>query len=265
MDYRELCLQTIEVVKGASEFIRSEFDNFDLADLRFKDKNDLVSYVDVEAETLLMQNLEKMLPGSEFIAEESSHPEKLDPGKAYWIIDPLDGTTNFVHKVPVFSVSVALMVENRLRLGVVEEVVREECFYAWENGPAFMNGKEIMVSATPDLQNSLIATGFPFRDFEMIDYYTEILKYMMKHTRGVRRLGSAAADLVYVACGRFDAFYEYGLSPWDVAGGSFIVGQAGGKVSDFDGNDNYIFGRQIVSSNAGIFEEMIKTLIQLRS
>jgi myo-inositol-1(or 4)-monophosphatase len=264
MDYRELCLKTTEIVKEASNFIRKEFERFDLADIRFKDKNDLVSYVDIESEKLLMKLLKELLPESEFIAEESSHPDHTDKDKCYWIIDPLDGTTNFVHKVPVFSVSVALMVGNSIKLGVVEEVVREECFYAWENGPAYLNGKEIRVSGTRNLENSLIATGFPFRDFEMIDYYTEILKYMMKHTRGVRRLGSAAADLVYVACGRFDAFYEYGLSSWDVAGGAFIVQQAGGKVSDFRGIDNYVFGKQIVASSSGVYEEMLQVLAKFR-
>jgi myo-inositol-1(or 4)-monophosphatase len=123
-----------------------------------------------------------------------------------------------------------------------------------------MNGNEINVSKTPLLENSLIATGFPFKDFELLDLYTKILSKFMKQTRGVRRLGSASADLAYVACGRFDAFYEYNLSPWDVAAGSYIVQQAGGKVSDFSGGDNYIFGKQIIASNGLIYNKVLEEM-----
>jgi myo-inositol-1(or 4)-monophosphatase len=152
------------------------------------------------------------------------------------------------------------MVEGKIRIGVVHEVKQDECFYAWEGSKAYMNGKEIHVSKTTELMSSLIATGFPFKDFHLLDFYIDFLKYLMKNSRGVRRLGSAAADLAYVACGRFDAFYEYNLSPWDVAGGAFIVQQAGGLVSDFDGRDNYLFGKEIIAASPLVFEELVVKL-----
>ena len=259
MNYRELCEQTIAIVKEAALFINKEYQNFENSSVRFKDKNDLVSYVDVETENFLKAELLKILPGSGFIAEES-HIAGTKVPKIVWIIDPLDGTTNFVHKLPLFCVSVALMVEDKIRLGVVHEVKQNECFYAWEGGKAYLNGTEIHVSQTTELMNSLIATGFPFKDFHLLDFYIDFLKYLMKNSRGVRRLGSAAADLAYVACGRFDAFYEYNLSPWDVAGGAFIVQQAGGLVSDFEGKDNYLFGKEIIAATPLVFEELVGKL-----
>jgi myo-inositol-1(or 4)-monophosphatase len=259
MNYRELCEQTIEIVKGAAQFINKEFENFDNSSIKFKDKNDLVSYVDIETENFLKAELTKILPSSGFIAEESHIAGSKVP-EVVWIIDPLDGTTNFIHKLPLFCVSVALMVEGKIRIGVVHEVKQDECFYAWEGSKAYMNGKEIHVSKTTELMSSLIATGFPFKDFHLLDFYIDFLKYLMKNSRGVRRLGSAAADLAYVACGRFDAFYEYNLSPWDVAGGAFIVQQAGGLVSDFDGRGNYLFGKEIIAASPLVFEELVVKL-----
>jgi len=261
MNYQELCEQTIAIVKQAAQFISKEYDHFENSKVRFKDKNDLVSYVDIETENFLKKEFLKILPGSEFIAEES-HIAGTKVPKIAWIIDPLDGTTNFVHKLPLFCVSVALMVDDKVRFGVVHEVKQNECFYSWEGSKAYMNGKEIHVSQTTELMSSLIATGFPFKDFHLLDFYIDFLKYLMKNSRGVRRLGSAAADLAYVACGRFDAFYEYNLSPWDVAGGSFIVQQAGGLVSDFDGKDNFLFGKEIVAASSFVFDELFKKLAE---
>ena len=135
-----------------------------------------------------------------------------------------------------------------------------ECFYAWKNSSAFLNGKEINVSKTINLNNSLLATGFPYYDYSLLDPYLDLFKELMRTTRGVRRLGSAAVDLAYVACGRYDLFYEYGLQSWDVAAGSLIVKQAGGMVSDFKNKNNYIFGKQIIASNKLTHNEFIRKL-----
>jgi myo-inositol-1(or 4)-monophosphatase len=152
------------------------------------------------------------------------------------------------------------MRDKQLVLGVIYEINLDECFYAWEGSKAFLNGKEIQVSKAPTLADSLLATGFPYYDYERMSEYLELLNYFMKHTHGLRRLGSAATDLAYVACGRFEGFYEYSLQPWDVAAGAFIVQQAGGKVTDFSGTDDYIFGKEIVAGNSLFFEEFLNAI-----
>ena len=149
------------------------------------------------------------------------------------------------------------MLDNKIVLGVIYEINLDECFYAWEGSEAYLNGKEISVSNAPTLADSLIATGFPYYNYGRQDEYMELFKHFMKHTHGLRRLGSAATDLAYVACGRFEGFYEYSLQPWDVAAGAFIVKQAGGRVSDFKGGDDYIFGKEIVAGNTFMFDEFL--------
>jgi myo-inositol-1(or 4)-monophosphatase len=149
------------------------------------------------------------------------------------------------------------MEDSEIILGVVHELGLDECFYAWKGGPAYLNGKEIKVSNKDTVHQSLIATGFPYYDYERIDPFMKTMEFFMRYSRGLRRLGSAATDLVYVACGRFEAFYEYSLSPWDVAAGAFIVQQAGGKVCDFKGEDNYIFGKEIIASNSYVYSEFL--------
>jgi myo-inositol-1(or 4)-monophosphatase len=170
-----------------------------------------------------------------------------------WIIDPLDGTTNFIHKLPVFSVSIGLMQNNELILGVVYECNRDEMFYAWKGSKAYLNNEQIFVKQNTELSKSLLATGFPYYDFEVMENYLATLKYLMVNTQGMRRMGSAAVDLAYTACGRFDGFFEYGLHPWDVAGGAFIVQQAGGKLSTFSGSNNYVFDKTLIASSAALY------------
>jgi myo-inositol-1(or 4)-monophosphatase len=175
-------------------------------------------------------------------------------GKTYtWIIDPLDGTTNFIHGIPTYAISIALYEEDKPVVGIVYEMNRGEMFFTFKGGAAYLNNKEIQVSKNDNLSQSLLATGFPYYDFDGMKGYLSALQYFMKNTQGMRRMGSAAVDLAYVACGRFDGYFEYGLSPWDVAGGVFIVQQAGGKVSDFKGGDDCIFGRAIVASSKALY------------
>ncbi|HLC83840.1 MAG TPA: inositol monophosphatase family protein, partial [Bacteroidia bacterium] len=207
------------------------------------------------AEKRIVEKLAFLLPEAGFIAEEGTSSKK---GEIYnWVIDPLDGTTNFIHGVPCFAISIALMRKEELVLGVIYEINFAECFYAWEGSKAYLNGKEINVTKTAKLADSLLATGFPYYDYNRMDDYMELFNYFMKNTHGLRRLGSAATDLAYVACGRFEGFYEYSLQPWDVAAGAFIVQQAGGKVTDFKGEKNYIFGKEIVAGNAAFFDEFL--------
>lgn len=154
------------------------------------------------------------------------------------------------------------MNKNNLIIGVVHELNLDECFYAWENGGAYMNGTRIHVSEINSLSESLIATGFPYHNYDRMKSYMEVFDFCMHNTHGIRRLGSAAADLAYVACGRFEGFFEYGLNSWDVAGGSLIVKEAGGKVTDFSGENNFIFGQEIIATNSLITEKFLGIIMQ---
>jgi myo-inositol-1(or 4)-monophosphatase len=257
-ELQTLCHEVCLLSKRAGEFIRTERNKFSSEKVETKGRNDFVSYVDKGSEKLIVEKLSELLPGSGFIAEEGTSTLK---GKIYnWIIDPLDGTTNFIHGIPCFAVSIALLRNEELVLGVVYEVNLDECFYAWEGSKAYMNGTEICVSKTENLSGSLIATGFPYYDYSRMDEYMEVFRHFMKNTRGLRRLGSAATDLAYVACGRFEGFYEYSLQPWDVAAGAFLVQQAGGKVTDFSGGKNFVFGRELVAGNSVCFNEFLAAI-----
>lgn len=239
---------TIPLIKKVGDFIHNESLTFNTSSIEKKGFNDLVSYVDKQAEEQLVEELGQIMPGAGFIAEEGTSDVR---GEVYnWIIDPLDGTTNFTHGLPVYAISVALMQGDEIILGIVYEINRKECFYAIKGEKAYCNDKEIKVSAVSRLEDSLLATGFPYYDFEQMDKYLKILNEFMQSTHGLRRMGSAAVDLAYVACGRFEGFFEYNLNAWDVAAGAFIVQQAGGQVTDFKGGDNYIFGREILAGCA---------------
>ncbi len=258
MTTETLCRRTCELAIKAGDFISRESLRFSPHHVEYKGKHNLVSYVDKTAEQKLAEGLSKLLPGSGFITEENTVRRK---EKDYtWVIDPLDGTTNFIHGIPCYAVSIGLLKEGMPVMGVVYEINRKECFYAWEGSMAFLNGKPIRVSAASSPSESLMATGFPYTNYSRMKEYMEVFAYCMRNTRGIRRLGSAAADLAYVACGRFDGFFEYGLNPWDVAAGAFIVRQAGGRISDFSGKDNYIFGKEILACNASVFDKIFKVI-----
>lgn len=261
MNLRDLTLQVCDLTRETGTFLHREMGSLNDSDIRKKGAHDFVTRVDKESERRIMKQLSLMLPESGFIAEES--PELL-PAEMTWVIDPLDGTTNFIHGVPLYCISIALMQGKETIMGVVYEVNQRECFYTWHNAHSFLNGQEIGVSATPVVDQSLLATGFPFYDYSHLDEYLTLFKHLLQHSVGARRLGTAAADLAYVACGRFDGFYEYGLSPWDVAGGAILVKNAGGKVSDFKGGGDYLFGKQIIACNSLIFNEFVNLFCDWR-
>ena len=258
MNLRIITNQVCNLTRAVGLFIKNEMSTFRSGDVEHKGIHNLVTYVDKEAEKRLINELSKLIPEAGFIAEES--PDIETKSEFNWIIDPLDGTTNFIHGLPIFCISIALEYKSEIILGVIYEINNDECFYSWKGDKAYLNNKEISVSKSLKLDNSLLATGFPYYDYDRLDEYLQLFKYFMKNTRGVRRLGSAAADLAYVACGRFDGFYEYGLQSWDVAAGSFIVKQAGGINSDFSGGENFIFGKEMISANSGVYEELFQAV-----
>ena len=255
---QNLTNQVTEVAKEAGEFIRQERKNFSADRIEFKGLNDLVSYVDKTAEQKIVASLEKILPEAGFITEEKTTTKV---GERYnWIIDPLDGTTNFIHGLPVFSVSIALQDKDKLVAGVVYEVNLDECFYASIDTPAYLNGNEIKVSNAPTIADSLLATGFPYYDFSKQQQYINLFSELMKSCHGLRRMGSAAVDLVYTACGRFESFYEYNLNPWDIAAGVVIVKQAGGDVVNFSGGEEVLNSRELLATNGKITAEMLSMI-----
>ena len=247
------------LVSEVGSFIQTESSAFDKNAIQLKGLNDLVSYVDKTAESMLVEGLSNLLPEAGFITEEGTATHEEESYKR--IIDPLDGTTNFVHGLPVYGISIALIHQKEIVLGLVYELNRTECFYALSHSPAYCNDQIIKVSETSDLGGSLLATGFPYHNFQSLGKYLSMLDSFMQRTHGLRRLGSAAVDLAYVACGRFEGFFEYNLNPWDVAAGAFIVQRAGGIVTDFKGEDNFIFGGEIVAGNS-IHAQMLKVIQQ---
>lgn len=246
----------VQAATQVGRYILSQQGQLAEADVEEKGVHNLVSYVDKTAEEQLVAALSQVVPEAGFITEENTIAQSAD--KEYkWIIDPLDGTTNFIHGIPCYAVSIALVKGETPIAGVIYEITRAECFYAWQGGGAFLNGKPISVSKIKELDKSLLVTGFPYYDYGKLDQYLALFKHLMKHSRGIRRLGSAATDMAYVACGRFEAFYEYGLSPWDVAAGIVIITEAGGSVADFSGGTNYLFGKELVCSNTHVQQEML--------
>jgi myo-inositol-1(or 4)-monophosphatase len=247
-DVKSLCLAVTELARKAGKFILNEGLSFDLNKIEYKGARDMVSYVDKQAEKILVEGLRKILPEAGFITEEETVIR--EDKELKWVIDPLDGTTNFLHSLPTYSVSVALICRNEILLGVVYEPNLDECFYAWKNGGAWCNKKRIQVSSIDHLERSLVATGFPYSLLGKENAYFEIMKKFVEETHGLRRLGSAAVDLAYVACGRFEAYYEYNLNFWDVAAGILLVKEAGGKITDFSGGNDYLYGKEVIAAGA---------------
>lgn len=260
MDYLQIKNEVINICEEVGVFIRKEAEHFDLSRIERKTSfNNLVSYVDKEAERTLVTALKKIVPEAGFITEEGTVEQGAE-ADYHWIIDPLDGTTNFLHGLPVYAISVALTYKSQPVVGVIHDIIRRESFHAAENDYAYCNSQKISVSAVPTISESLLATGFPYHHNAKADAYLEIIKIFLERTHGIRRLGSAAMDLAYVSCGRMEGFFEYNLNPWDVAAGILIVKQAGGNVSDFSGGSNMLFGKELCASNGKIHQEMLSVI-----
>lgn len=269
LDLQDICRQVCLIAEQAATYIAKEREQFSVSSIENKSSHsDLVSYVDRTAESMIVERLRELTPGALFITEEETTASQIDQitdNSLTWIIDPLDGTTNFVHDMPPYAVSIALMRGRReIVVGVVYEITKRECFHAYKGGGAYLNDKKISVSQIDSLDHSLIITGLAhLKHSNTVSDFVRLFDYFNRNTHGARRLGSAATDLVYVAAGRAEGFYQANLAPWDVAAGALIIEEAAGVVSDFDGGDNYIFGRQIIASNKhiySIFKHTIETV-----
>jgi myo-inositol-1(or 4)-monophosphatase len=258
MNKTQILNEALEIVRETGNYIRSEAALFNREAVEVKSLNQLVSYVDQSAERQLIDGLKTLVPGCGFFTEEAT--ETRQRSEWTWIIDPLDGTTNYIHGLNVYSISVGLMHHHQMVMGFVYDITRDEMFYALREEGAYLNGKQIRVSQVHSLSEALLATGFPYYDFDRMPQYIEVLKTFMRETHGLRRMGSAAIDLAYTACGRFDGFFEYGLHPWDVAGGALLVEEAGGLVTDFKGGSDYIFGHSIIAAGPALFESFRQRL-----
>ncbi len=252
MDVGSLLDDVLKVTGDAAAFIRSQAGKVTAEKIEIKSRNSLVSYVDKEAENILVEGFRKIIPDSGFITEEGTVIQK--KSSYTWVIDPLDGTTNFLQQIPIYSVSIGLLHEDQLILGVVSDVERRETFYAWKGGGAWCNGQQIHISNCSDVLDAVVATGFPYASKDVLPQLTLVFDYFLKNARGIRRLGSAAIDLAYVACGRFDAYYETSLNPWDIAGGIILVEEAGGIVTDFSVNPDMLQNGQVIAAPPGLHQ-----------
>jgi myo-inositol-1(or 4)-monophosphatase len=248
----------IRAARRAGEIMIRQLNRLDSLEVAEKGHNDFVSRVDQMAEEAIIEVIRDHYPDHAIIGEESGESGEHE---VQWIIDPLDGTTNYLHGFPVFSVSIAVMEKNELQHGVVYDPLRQEIFSASRGQGAQLDGHRIRVSKRTSLQGSLIATGFPYRMTEdHIDIYLKMLREVMIQSAGVRRPGSAALDLCYLAAGRVDGFWELGLRKWDVAAGALIIREAGGRISDFRGTDNFLESGNIVGGTPKVYAALSKLL-----
>ena len=250
----------IEAAREAGKIIFQNMSRIHSLSIQSKEKNDFVSEVDLKAEQEIINIIHRVYPQHAILAEESGDRNSGKNDEYQWIIDPLDGTTNFLRGFPHYSVSIALKHKNRLEVAVIYDPFKDELFCAGRGNGATLNDRKIRVSNLTNFDGALLATGFPFRENQNIDGYLNTLKEFMLHTSGIRRAGSAALDLAYVAVGRVDGFWEYGINTWDIAAGCLIVQEAGGLVGDPQGGHTHLETGNIVAANPKLFRLMLQTL-----
>ncbi|HEY8084350.1 MAG TPA: inositol monophosphatase family protein [Methylophilaceae bacterium] len=248
----------VKAARRAGSIINRAAQNLDILQVQRKTHNDYVSEVDRNAEAAIIETLLSAYPQHSILGEESG--AQGESAEYLWVIDPLDGTTNFLHGFPQYAVSIALMHRGVLDQAVIFDPVNNDLYTASKGRGAFLNDKRIRVNKRIKLQECIIGTGFPFRDFTHLDTYLPMLKSMILNTSGIRRPGSAALDLAHVASGRYDGFWEIGLSKWDIAAGALLIAEAGGIVGDFEGNESWYETGNIMAGNPKIFAQLLKVL-----
>ncbi|MDR1556550.1 MAG: inositol monophosphatase [Tannerellaceae bacterium] len=246
------------LAREAGLFLKRERTKFDSSRIEEKSAHNYVSYVDKESEAFLVESLSRLLPEAGFVTEEGSATHRHE--KYWWVIDPLDGTTNYIHNTAPYCVSIALRDETEILLGVVYEVCREECFYACKGGKSFLNGQEIQVSGVSDLDRAFIALGLPYQSEAYKPVALRLIDRLYGQAGGCRLQGSAAAEICYVAAGRFEARIEAFLGPWDVAAASLILTRAGGRITDFSGGASWPSGDEVIASNGKIHPDILALL-----
>lgn len=247
----------VRAARRAGDIIARSMERVQDLKVESKGENDFVTEIDRKAEAAIIDTIRQSYRDHAFLCEESGETGDSD---LVWIIDPLDGTTNFMHGFPVFAVSIALRVKGRIELGIIYDPVRQELFTATQGGGVTLDGKRLRVTQRRELKDALVGTGFPFRDKQNLDAYMPMLRTMLEQTRGVRRPGAAALDLAYVAAGRLDGFFEMGLQVWDIAAGALMVQEAGGLVGSLTGGTDHFESGNILAANPKLFAQMAKAL-----
>jgi myo-inositol-1(or 4)-monophosphatase len=248
----------VRAARAAGDVILRYHNQIDLLTIENKAANDFVSEVDKAAESAIINEIKKVFPQHSILAEESG--EIVGDSEYQWIIDPLDGTTNYLHSFPQYAVSLALYEKNVAAHAVVYDPFKEELFYASKGEGAYLNDERIRVTKTRGLENALVGTGFPFKHPQHLDCYLDTFKAIHPQVAGIRRAGSAALDLAYVAAGRLDGFWEIGLNNWDMAAGALLVKEAGGFIGDFSGRDQYLETGNVVAGNGEAYKAILKTI-----
>ncbi|MBQ6966255.1 MAG: inositol monophosphatase [Bacteroidaceae bacterium] len=245
----------------AGAFIAEQRRSFDLSKVESKHSHDYVSYVDKECERLIVSRLKELLPEAGFITEEKTVEQEDGAEEYFWVVDPLDGTTNFIHGLAPYCVCIALRNREELLLGVVYEVARQELYSASKGQGAFLNDKPIQVSAIDDVDQALVMVGYPYNAEDWRPFCLDITGRLYGHCASIRSMGSAEAELCYVAAGKIDIYFESFIQPWDVAAGAIIVKEAGGRVTDYDGTDErWESGRQVLATNGRLHEAVLKEM-----
>jgi len=251
----------VKAARRASQIINRASHDIEHLKITTKQQSDYVTEVDKAAEAAIIDVLREAYPDYGILAEESAPIPGKDDGADYqWVIDPLDGTTNFIHGFPQYAVSIGLTFKGQLNQAVVYDVTRNEMFTASKGGGAFLNERRIRVTKCLKLEDALLGTGFPYREFKNINAYMGIFKEFTQRSSGMRRAGSAALDLAYVACGRLDGFWEFGLAPWDMAAGALLITEAGGLVGDLSGGETYMKSGHVVAGTPKIFAQMLQVI-----
>jgi myo-inositol-1(or 4)-monophosphatase len=260
MNYPSILQTAVAIAHEAGDIVRAAFPRAALAHIGLKGAVNPVTETDTAAEELIVARLRAAFPEHRILAEEGGGDDWRIPEPPIWLIDPLDGTNNFAHGFPHVGVSLALLEAGRPVVGVVHDPLREETFAATAGDGATLSGQPIHVSNIDQLGNAFLATGFPYDRRVAPDNNTERLDHFLRRCMGVRRAGAAVLDLAYVACGRFDGFWEIGLNPWDVAAGVLLVREAGGRATDFQGNPDWISGEFVVASNGHVHDQMLDVI-----
>ena len=262
MDYDSILQAATEIAKEAGRLVREAFPLTGIDHVDWKGPVNPVTEIDLQAEELIVGRLQAAFPGHRFLAEEGGGDEWREPGPPIWMVDPVDGTNNLAHGFPHVGISLALVDEGGPVVGVVHDPLREETFAATAGGGATRNGDPVHVSGVDDLAQAFLATGFPYDRTTAADNNAERLGYFLRRCQGVRRAGAAVLDLVYVACGRLDGYWEQRLNPWDIAAGILLVGEAGGVVTDEQGETDVLSGRFVVASNGHIHDQMLRAIAE---